>query len=295
VNGTQRVFATGGNGGAGGAGGNGAGAIPGLATDGGDGGNGGAGGTLSLGGSSLVIPPSFLNANVNGGSAGVGGAAGTGGSNSPSPGTSGVDGANGSILVYDDGEDEEEPQTAMDSGEYEPVAFVQPMINVDARMVPASNVLLAPTERTAHAIAGGARVEVARGAAAFVLNSRSQVTVLVLHEAASGDVLVRVGATKFALRSGEQLVMSSRANEFAEANPLPEVAVRNVVAHKLPNGVNAWVSDYSLPSAIMKLPSLRKLSHSSVAHHRALYGKMLKNAAASLTVTAAKGIYRAAR
>jgi hypothetical protein len=105
---------------------------------------------------------------------------------------------------------------------------------------------------------------------------------------------VLVGEQEFKLRSGEHVIISDDASaNFKQANPVPRIAVRGQVEHKLANGMCALVSEFSLPSAMTEINTLSSLPQSSSAHQRALYEKMLKNAAVLQMVTGRKGPYKA--
>lgn len=177
-----------------------------------------------------------------------------------------------------------------------PVAFVQEVLKLDERDLPASNVLLAPTEQDATAKAGMARIHVSKGSAAFVVNNGHQVCVMALHDSKGGDVSVLVGTQYFNLCAGEEAILTdeSRAS-FKQANPVPEVAVRQPGRHELANGATAFICDFALPSAMTRITTISDLAHSVAGHDRALYGKMLKDAAVLELVTMQKGPYKAVR
>jgi len=82
------------------------------------------------------------------------------------------------------------------NGKLKPVAFVEPILNLSERSLPASNLLLSPLHRTQTAAVGMARVHVARGAAAFIVNDGSSICILSLHETKQGDVQILANKTK---------------------------------------------------------------------------------------------------
>jgi hypothetical protein len=117
-----------------------------------------------------------------------------------------------------------------------------------------------------------------------------------LHDGKAGDVSVLVGAHEFKLHAGEQLIVTDDAGAgLKQANPVPGVAIRYHGDEVVTAGVHAFVCEFSLPSAIAKLNTLSALSHSADSQDRALYARMLKNAAVLQVVTAGKGPYKAMR
>jgi hypothetical protein len=312
----------GGAGGTGGGGGNGgAGVTQGNGGNGGNAGNGGNGSSIQLNAPSVTPATGASGSTVTGGAAGGAGAGGTG-AIAGSPGATGTAGSAGSITLLDDGDSPATPgtpvkykrkiaelqgeqsnveQDAKSSGSaskklseqksaedtFAPVAYVQQILQFNQKQLPASNVLLAPQDHNASAKAGIAEISVARGAAAFVLNDGHSVVVLSLHDGKRGDVNVVAGGHTFKLRAGEQVVISDDAQaDYKDANPLAKLAMRKLQSAAINESSKAFVSEFSLPSAIMQLGMLSRLQHSQVAHERSLYGKMLKNAVVMQAVTA---------
>jgi hypothetical protein len=157
----------------------------------------------------------------------------------------------------------------------------------------AENALLSSERKDIVAEVGSATVRIARGSVAFVVHNGGNVSVLTLHERATGDVTVTVGGQQIALRAGEQVVVTGSAGlGFADVNPLSVVTCREIVEHALANGERAFTCQFSLPSALSNLKCLQQLAHSNKSHDRSLHDKVLKNAAILHMVTARKGPYR---
>ncbi len=176
---------------------------------------------------------------------------------------------------------------------YKPVGFVQPLVMLTDKGLPMHNVLLAPDREDISASAGAATVRIARGAVAFIVNTGREVSVLSLHERTTGDVKARVCGQEIDLRAGEQLVITSSPTVgFADANPIAGIACRHVREHMLTNGQRAFICQFSIASAVDKLNSLKQLQRSTEANDRAIYSKILKNAAILHMVTVRKGPYR---
>jgi hypothetical protein len=304
ISGASAVGGDGGDGGTGGNGGSGDILNGGNGGAGRNGGNGGTGGSMiqltAGGGTSILVSP-----DNSGGNGGLGGQGGTGGVGIPN-GADGPDGDNGNPgadgpppqqLTEDT--DEENPlkrkgakmRMIASNNNLKPVAFVQPLLELADRVVPASNVILAPKDGDHIAKAGGARIHVAKGSAAFVINNGRDVMVLSLHDGNNGDVSVLVGGQEISLRAGEQALITAASSSFAEANMLSRVAVRGGSEHALENGSRLLISEFSIPSAIAAVPALKKLAEGD-SHQRGVYGKIMKNAAALHMLMMQKGPYK---
>ncbi len=156
-----------------------------------------------------------------------------------------------------------------------------------------SNLLLAPERQGVTAKAGGATVRIAGGAVCVVVNNEGDVSVLCLHERTTGDVIVRIGGQDIELRAGEQVIVTgSRALNFADVNPIPGVACRDIKEHTLAGGQRAFLCQFSIASAMENLRTIRQLSRSQESRDRAIHAKILKNAAILHMVTARKGPYK---
>ena len=194
-------------------------------------------------------------------------------------------------------DEEDSSEEALTKKNYRTVAFVEPVLNFTDRQVAASNTLLCPDDRNITVRAGSAQISVRKGAAAFVVNNGRDVAVLSLHDGSGAGVTVKIDGQIVVLRSGEQLLLTSSAsspasNTFAEVNPLSEVAVRNVVSHNLKSDLRAFTCEFSIPSAMQNLKAIKRLADSAKKSERQTYAKMLKNAAALLTIGIQKGPYK---
>jgi hypothetical protein len=168
------------------------------------------------------------------------------------------------------------------------------MLSLAERQLPAQNALLAANDRDITAHSGSVKIHVAKGAAAFIVNRGTNLCVLALHDDGARDITVTVAGKDIQLRTGQQLVVSAEDNSnFKDALLMPEVATRYEGQHVAANGLHLFVSDFSLPSAMRHITTLSALTRSDVAQERALYKKMLKNAAILQMVTGRKGVYKA--
>jgi hypothetical protein len=293
------------DGGNGGAGGSGA-----AGTKGGNGGNGGKGGNGANGGTIALTPGGTLNvfnmplSGVNtvgtaGGGGGNFGAAGANGGSPGLPGAPGADGVDGNVITMEDDQDgpawkkRKKQQIARADSHIKPVAFVQPTLTVGDRIYSAANTLVAPEAKAKVVTTCGARIHVAKGAVAFVASNGNDVSILALHDSKAADIGVLVHGREIHLRAGEQLVITNRAGSLSDTNPLSDLAVRNIREHHLPDGGRAFTCDFSIPSALSSLHSLKHLPKSPSAYLRATYVKLLKNAAALQMLNTGKGPYKA--
>jgi len=132
----------------------------------------------------------------------------------------------------------------------------------------------------------------------FMLDRHGKISDLKLHDGKLGDVRVVIAGREIALRAGEQLLINDQNSPAASsrvkpsANSLPGIAIRGKRECDLSSEIKAFVCDFSLPSAMLRLSALSILKQSNLPEERALYNRMLKDAVALQTVTAAhKGAY----
>jgi hypothetical protein len=177
---------------------------------------------------------------------------------------------------------------------YKPVNFMHSLLMLTDNDLPMHTLLVAPDQEDITACAGGLKARVCRGAAAIIVKNGRNVAILSLQERTTGDVTVDVCGQAVELRAGEQIVFTeSPTSDFADVNPLPAVACRDVREHMLRSGQRAFISEFSLLSAMNNLNVLRHLETSHGAQDRALFKAILKNAAIVQMVTAARGPYKA--
>lgn len=176
---------------------------------------------------------------------------------------------------------------------YRPVSFLQPFLALTDKALPANNLLLAPQNEDITVRAGAAIVRIAKQAIAFVVNNGRDIAVLSLHERATGDVAVNVGGQGIELRAGDQLVITDDpVLSFGDINPVPAVACRDVREHRLASGQRAFLCQFSIASSMDSVAVLRDLAHSANLRDRAIYNKVIKNAAILHVLTARKGPYK---
>jgi hypothetical protein len=221
-------------------------------------------------------------------------------------GASGKNGAPGTSKVTDAGDTETDDSLNLNkkSGkrrlaelnesatDLQPISYLQEVISLTDREMPEANFLLAPLKEDILARTGLAEVHIARGAVACIVDNGDLVCVLNLHDRSHGDIMVDVNGQRIKLNAGEQLLLAPQASQsFAKLNLLPEVAVRRVRKVDACKNVQAFIADFSIPSALAKLNSLNKLKYSVKKDEQVVYRKLLKTAVALQTVNAFRGSY----
>ena len=179
-----------------------------------------------------------------------------------------------------------------EANQFKAIAFVQSVLAIDDRQLPARNAFFAPDDHNVVVHSGGADIHIAKGAAAFVVNRSSDIAVMALHESGK-NIRINIIGNEYTLHAGEMLVISkSQDGDLSSLNPVDGLAVRNVNEHKISNGSRAFVCDFSIISAMSRLGTLRSLKNSADNADRVAFNNMLKNAAALHQVTAYRGPYR---
>ncbi len=154
-----------------------------------------------------------------------------------------------------------------------------------------SQVLYAPRQAVQIELAGGT-LSMAAGSVVFFTSTGNDVAIYNLHDPHGGSVALVVDGMKITLAPGEQLVLTrDKVGSFEKINPGKQIAYRHEVLHELPNGLRAFVSDFSITSALTSITPLKQMLSNSAHHHIA--HKILKNAAIMTVLTAAKGPYKA--
>jgi hypothetical protein len=105
-------------------------------------------------------------------------------------------------------------------------------------------------------------------------------------------VRASAGNHEFKLRAGDAVIFSAMSTFNSRELPLAGIAVRNNSIHQLENDAQAYLCEFSLPSALYQLSQLNSLRKSAAIQDRSLFAKIAKNAAAIQTITASRGAYR---
>jgi hypothetical protein len=136
-------------------------------------------------------------------------------------------------------------------------------------------------------------VTVKDGAKALIVSNAYSTSVLNLHDARRGEVSVKLTNGRVNVAMGTQLTVTPVLNAtFADVNPTPDIAVRDIKDFGKTGELRTFTADFSLLSAILENPTLRALSKSSDRAHKKQIERVLKNACAATVVTGKSGVYK---
>jgi hypothetical protein len=146
---------------------------------------------------------------------------------------------------------------------------------------PTSNILVSTHEGD---------VSIAAGAAALVFESGNDVAVLNLTDENTGNVKFLSGGHSVSLVPGQEIVLTRNASaSLKQINPASAVAHRRVEKTHFNNGITAFVTEFSIMSALQNTPLYNSLKKTEEG--RAALDKILRAAASLQIVTAARGPY----
>jgi len=92
---------------------------------------------------------------------------------------------------------------------------------------------------------------------------------------------VHSGNKTLTLSPGRHLAITgSNVREFGEVNPIEAVGYRGISSLELGNGLRAFHAEFSIPSALGSIKSLRMLFNSKQAEAQKLSGHIAKTVAA---------------
>lgn len=136
-----------------------------------------------------------------------------------------------------------------------------------------------------------AQISIEAGAAVMLIQSGGQLAVFALHDDRSGAVRVTVDGQTMELPVGRQLLLSKDQKlDFAAANS-GKISYRNLSEGKL-GGLKSFVSEFSMPAALSSVQSLRQLLRSKNKEEIDLARKLLKTAAAMITINKNKAPFK---
>ena len=146
---------------------------------------------------------------------------------------------------------------------------------------PSSNILVSTHEGD---------VSIAAGSAALVYETGNDVAVLNLTDNYTGDVKFVSGNHSVALVPGQEIVLTRNGSaSLKQINPASAVAHRRVERTHFNNGITAFVTDFSIMSALQNTPLYNSLKKTDQG--RATLDKILRAAASLQIVTAFRGPY----
>ncbi len=123
-------------------------------------------------------------------------------------------------------------------------------------------------------------VKVGAGSIALVLAFSDGIAVYNLHDQNSNSVSVTAGGKRIKVLPGESAVIAKDSiGSLAEINPADAISHRYVSSQSLENGLKAFSSQYSIPSAMSAILPLRELMQSNQPHARRTAKQLLKTTA----------------
>ncbi len=137
-------------------------------------------------------------------------------------------------------------------------------------------------------------VHIAANSLVFVMETGNDVAVYNLHDDKKGGVTVHFGEKFITLTPGKQAVLTRKnTRELDSVNPGFGVGYRNPVWQEVSDGVTACVTEFSIPSAVVKIQPLRQLLLSKDPKARKIADSMLHDAVILFQVTSSSGVYKA--
>lgn len=122
-------------------------------------------------------------------------------------------------------------------------------------------------------------VHIEQGSAVHVYETGADVCIMDLDDRRKGAVRVVAGGKLITLQPGKQLVLSRVMQaDYDKVNPVPSIATRHTKKIELENGIVAFVSDFSILSALIKVVPLKQMVNSTDPKQRELAHALLKNA-----------------
>lgn len=134
-------------------------------------------------------------------------------------------------------------------------------------------------------------VQIPAGSIVFVVETGNDVAVYDLHD--THPVKIVVGNKQLTLQPGTQVVLTRQANpEYDKVNPGPKISQRGTKLVEVGDGVKAFVSEFSIPSALIAVAPLKQMLKSGKMTDRKQAQRMLKNAVILSQLTPSSGPFR---
>ncbi|MDZ4832701.1 MAG: hypothetical protein SGJ27_02755 [Candidatus Melainabacteria bacterium] len=150
------------------------------------------------------------------------------------------------------------------------------MDNGSALFVPSKNMTIVTPKGS---------VKLAANSVAFVSVDGNQLSVYDINDNHKSSVVVSTGGRDLALSPGRHLVVThDKASNFAEVNPIESIMHRSVAKHELGAGKRAFVSEFSIPSAVSVVKPLKAMLASSDAEAKKVAARILKTSAVVMMV-----------
>ncbi|MBX3139026.1 hypothetical protein KF707_22555, partial [Candidatus Obscuribacterales bacterium] len=129
------------------------------------------------------------------------------------------------------------------------------------------------------------KVKLGANSVAVVSIDGNQLSVYDINDNHKGSVVVAAGGRELSLSPGRHLtVTNDRAASFAEANPIESIMHRAVSRHELGNGHRAFVTEFSIPSAVQTVKPLGAMMHSNHAAAKKVAQNVIKTSAVMMHI-----------
>ncbi len=128
-------------------------------------------------------------------------------------------------------------------------------------------------------------VKLAANSVAYVNANSNQLSVYDISDSHKASVVVSTGGRDLTLSPGRHLVVThDKAKNFAEVNPIESIMHRSVKGHELGAGKRAFVSEFSIPSAVNVVKPLKAMLNSNDADAKKVAARIIKTSAVVMMV-----------
>jgi hypothetical protein len=128
-------------------------------------------------------------------------------------------------------------------------------------------------------------VKLAANSVAFISVDGNQLSVYDINDHHKASVVVSTGGRDLTLSPGRHLVVTGNsAKSFGDVNPIESIMHRSVVQHQIGGGKTAFVSEFSIPSAVAVVKPLKAIMSSKEAAARKVADRVLKTSAVVMMV-----------
>ncbi|MDZ4837091.1 MAG: hypothetical protein SGJ27_25180 [Candidatus Melainabacteria bacterium] len=123
-------------------------------------------------------------------------------------------------------------------------------------------------------------VKLKEGSIVLVSNKNSGLSIYNLHDNKKSSVSVSISGQQFCLAPGQHLTLAnSRSSEFGTVNPIEQISHRTLRTSRANNGVSIFTSEFSIPSAMDSVSSLKSITSSSHPQIKKIKNRMMKTTA----------------
>lgn len=152
--------------------------------------------------------------------------------------------------------------------------------------------VLAPAEDTTVKTVFG-RVDIKAGAIVLLVADSKAISVYNLDDQRINSVAIYTGERTLTLSPGQHAVITERGSgDFARVNPLEAIAYRRISQIEIGNGLKAFTTEFSIPSALAAVSSLKTMVQSNEPAALKRNKHLLKTVAAIMQVKARSENYQ---